>query len=141
PVLEAFLKNKKKGWALSAKVECSLLLCGMKQMQKLNKLHRKKDKVTDVISFPCYESFESSSLKKVKDLCLGDIVICVPQAKKQAPQFGIAWQVEMIYLFTHGFLHLCGWDHERSLKEEKKMNEWEAKLVSAILSKCHKEYL
>jgi rRNA maturation RNase YbeY len=74
-------------------------------MRKLNREHRGKNITTDVLSFP-------SSLEKGAFPHLGDIVISLPTAEKMAKKFGVSRRREVETLVIHGFLHLCGHDHE-----------------------------
>jgi probable rRNA maturation factor len=106
-------------------VEVSLVFVGDARMKNLNRTYRNIDKTTDVLSF-CYEdkkiSFNPPFLKE-KNLSplfnggsggiLGEIVISIPQAKKQARQRGYPLKRELSELFVHGILHLVGYDDER----------------------------
>jgi probable rRNA maturation factor len=74
-------------------------------MRKLNREHRGKNMTTDVLSFP-------SSTEKGAFPHLGDIVISLPTAEKMAKKFGVSRRREVETLVIHGFLHLCGKDHE-----------------------------
>jgi rRNA maturation RNase YbeY len=74
-------------------------------MRKLNREHRGKNMTTDVLSFP-------SSSEKGAFPHLGDIVISLPTAEKMAKKFGVSRRREVETLVIHGFLHLCGHDHE-----------------------------
>lgn len=74
-------------------------------MRKLNREHRGKNLTTDVLSFP-------SSAEKGAFPHLGDIVISLPTADKMAKKFGVSRRREVETLVIHGFLHLCGHDHE-----------------------------
>ena len=126
---------------LPTKVDVALLsinICGDARMKSLNKLHRGKDKTTDVLSFPA-----QGNLRKEKNLDwaspgvlpLGDLVISLPQASRQAKEFSVSLEEELVHLFFHGFLHLCGYDHEISLKEEKLMEKEEARLLEKFAKK------
>lgn len=105
-------------------LQVSLLVCGDARIRELNLGHRGKDKVTDVLSFPAHEDLRSSKYKE-SILFLGDLAICHPQTKRQAKTFKIGYFDEFIHLFFHGVIHLMGYDHEISLKEEKLMQKWE----------------
>ncbi len=113
-----------------SQLELSLTLCGKKRIRSLNRMYRKKDKITDVLSFPVYDSFLEKKLSGY--IGLGDIFICLDVAKTQAKEFKISVREELIHLFVHGFLHLLGYDHEISKKEEKKMFALESKLISQL---------
>ena len=75
-------------------------------MRKLNREHRGKNMTTDVLSFPA--SPEEGAFPH-----LGDIVISLPTAEKMAKKFGVSRRREVETLVIHGFLHLCGYDHEK----------------------------
>ena len=101
-----------------SKVELSIALVSDAQIKRLNKLYRNKDKPTDVLSFPIGE--------KVEDwLILGDIVISVDTAKRQAKELGHSLEEELKRLLVHGLVHLLGYDHELGGEEEKKFFELE----------------
>lgn len=74
-------------------------------MRKLNREHRGKNMTTDVLSFP-------SGAEKGAFPHLGDIVVSLPMADKMARKFGVSRRREVETLVIHGFLHLCGHDHE-----------------------------
>jgi probable rRNA maturation factor len=116
-------------------VGITLTLCGKAKIRTLNREYRNKDKATDVLSFGIYENLRLDSKPKEKSLPLmelGDLVICKEVARSQAREFGITYKQEIIHLSVHGFLHLLGYDHELSQKEEKIMEELEQSLVKNI---------
>lgn len=119
-------------------MEFSLTLCGRFKMQTLNREYRNKDQSTDVLSFPIHPTLRDKKLNEKLPrgaLNLGDIFICREIARRQSRRFGIDLEVEYIHLLVHGFLHLCGFDHERSKREEKEMFKWEKTLQIKILKK------
>jgi probable rRNA maturation factor len=79
-------------------------LCGDRAMRALNRDFRGHDEVTDVLSFPGAVSVEERHL--------GDVVVCVPQARRQAAARGETLEREMKTLLLHGVLHCLGHDHE-----------------------------
>lgn len=81
--------------------EVSVLVCGDARMRALNRTWRRKDRPTDVLSFPSDEPGH-----------LGDIAIDLPYAARQARARGHATAREVQILLAHGLLHLCGYDHE-----------------------------
>ncbi len=116
-------------------VSLVLTLCGRAKIKTLNREYRAKDKVTDVLSFGVHENLRPDLgpfPKNLPVLELGDIFICREVAKSQAKEFQISYEMEVIHQLVHGFLHLLGFDHEISLKEEKVMEKEEAKLVNKI---------
>jgi probable rRNA maturation factor len=77
-------------------------------MRELNRRWRGKSGTTDVLSFPSgQEEFE-----KGEGATLGDVVISVEQAARQAAEHGLDFEGEVAQLILHGLLHLCGYDHE-----------------------------
>lgn len=97
-----------------------------KTIKVINKKYRNKDKVTDVISFANRDN---------KDLyvpLLGEIYICLAQAKKQAAEYNHSLKRELCFLFTHGLLHLLGFDH-MSHKDEIEMMSLSKKIMSKVL--------
>jgi len=97
----------------------SLALVNKEEMQKLNKKFRKKNKPTDVLSFELREG-------KV----LGEIIICPEVVAENANKYGVSRKSEMLKVFVHGILHLCGYDHEKSEKEAEKMEQKQEKYLS-----------
>lgn len=90
-------------------------------MRELNRKWRGKRGTTDVLSFPSgQEEFEKS-----EGASLGDVVISVEQAARQAAEHGLDFEGEVRQLILHGLLHLCGYDHERDGGE---MNALELRL-------------
>jgi len=79
-------------------------------MRKLNRQHRGINKATDVLSFP-------SSPEKGEFNHVGDIVICLQTAEKKAKRLGVSRRRQVETLVIHGFLHLCGHDHEKDSGE------------------------
>lgn len=94
-----------------------------RKMRALNSEFRGKDKTTDVLSFPTgeREEFEFHFIEET----LGDVVISVEQAARQAKENGLTLEQEISQLILHGLLHLSGYDHETDSGE---MNRLELKL-------------
>ena len=99
----------------------SLAFVGKAEIKKLNKKFRNKNKATDVLSF---------ELKQ--NNILGEIVICPEVVKENAKKFGVTGKSEMLKVFVHGILHLCGYDHEKSEAEEKVMEAKQEKYLSKV---------
>ncbi|MBT3585230.1 MAG: rRNA maturation RNase YbeY [Halobacteriovoraceae bacterium] len=114
----------------------TLHLISSDQMQQLNKEHRSKDQTTDVLSFPVHDTLRPKEREANLPfpLQLGDIFIADEVAAKQAKEFDISYDMEVLHLLVHGLLHLCGYDHEVSDTEEKLMFELEDQLMSAVYS-------
>lgn len=91
-----------------------------RKMRELNKMFRGKNSTTDVLSFP----FEADEFEPDTQN-LGDIVISLEQASRQAAENCLSLEMEIKQLILHGLLHLCGFDHETDNGE---MNTLELKL-------------
>ena len=106
--------------------ELSLELVGDGRMRRLNRLYRQKDRTTDVLAFPMREADNPCPM------LLGDVVISVPTALRQASEAGRSLNDELAALLVHGVLHLCGYDHERSEREAARMHRREREILRAI---------
>jgi probable rRNA maturation factor len=92
-----------------------------RMMRELNWRWRGKRGTTDVLSFPAAQD----EFEKVGGLSLGDVVISVEQAARQAAEHSLSFETEVAQLILHGVLHLCGYDHETDAGE---MNRLELRL-------------
>lgn len=101
--------------------EIGLRLTDDSEIQTLNSQYRHQDKPTDVLAFAALE-VDSPHVTEMdtedEPLYLGDIIVSVDTARKQAIQQGHPLKTELAWLASHGFLHLVGWDHpdEESLQ-------------------------
>ncbi len=119
-----------KGKIFAKSCELSVVFTGDGPVRRLNRQYRGKDKTTDVLSFSLLEG-KKLSPGAGKKMVLGDVVISVPQAKRQAREAGKTLKSEAAMLLVHGILHLLGYDHG-SQREEKRM----FRLQTRILKKC-----
>jgi probable rRNA maturation factor len=106
--------------------ELSILLTDDTFIQTLNKEHRGKDTPTDVLAFPLDESDGTPSV--LDDALLGDVVISLDTAERQARRRKHDLFDEVSFLLAHGILHLVGYDHQTD-EEEAAMNAMTARLV------------
>ncbi len=90
-------------------------------MRELNRRWRGKEGTTDVLSFPAAQD----EFEKLEGFTLGDVVISVEQAARQATEHGLEFDEEVSQLVLHGLLHLCGYDHET---DDGEMNRLELRL-------------
>ncbi len=114
----------------------SLAFVGKAEIKKLNKKFRGKDKPTDVLSFELKDSAEKGYL--------GEIIICPDVVKENAKKYKVTVKSEMIKVFVHGILHLCGYDHpdyvedprqnrdEKTEKEAEEMENLQNKYLSKV---------
>lgn len=119
-----------------AKVEVSLALVDDAVIRQLNKRWRRKDKSTDVLSFPMLEIPTADIYKasKAAPVLLGDIVVSVPTANRQAKAHKKMPIDEMTTLVAHGLLHLLGFDH-KSDDQEREMDAYVRVLEAAATNK------
>lgn len=110
--------------------ELSILITGDKEIHELNRRYLKRDKPTNVLAFPM-----NTGNNKVKSGMVGDIVISVDTAKREALEMGITMSQRSCELLVHGLTHLMGYDHEISEKEEKRMQKEEKRLLAVIMEK------
>ena len=108
----------KKYQFLNKKVSLSLLLSNNKNIKKLNKNFRNKNKSTDILSFPL-----NRKIKISKNIYLGDIIISYNYLDKYKSQDLKLFKEKVIKLFIHGFLHLLGFDHRKNNDYYKMLRE------------------
>ncbi|MCC6932764.1 MAG: rRNA maturation RNase YbeY [Deltaproteobacteria bacterium] len=109
--------------------ELSIVFCNDKEIAVLNKQYRNKAKATDVLSFSLRENSKDSMISYI----LGDIVISVDSAKRQAREKKLSAKEELLRLLIHGFLHLLGYDHENvSIKKARAMQKKEDELLNSL---------
>ena len=92
--------------------EISFLLTDDKRIHQLNKVYRDKDRPTDVLAF----AMQEGELAELAGGVLGDVIVSVPTARKQADERGASVLEEVTMLLAHGLLHLLGWDHQTAAR-------------------------
>lgn len=106
----------------------SVLLVDDNQIRHLNDQYRHKNAPTNVLSFPFSDGADDSLIQlPIKEL--GDIIISVETAMREADEYSISFDERMTWLMVHGMLHLLGYDHERSKQDEKVMFAKEKELL------------
>ncbi|KIL44445.1 rRNA maturation RNase YbeY [Jeotgalibacillus soli] len=114
-----FAANKE---GIPADSECSVTFVTSERIKEINREYRQKDQPTDVISFAMEEEGEGEvRIVGGEDIprMLGDIIISVEVARKQATEYDHSFSRELGFLALHGFLHLLGYDHIDKKDEEK----------------------
>jgi probable rRNA maturation factor len=100
---------------------------------EINAEYRNKKKVTDVLSFPMQENLRTGEYDSfMPEIELGDLFVCKSVCEVQAIKFKLTYMEEFLHLAAHGFLHVCGFDHEISDIEEKIMEDTEEKILLKI---------
>ena len=115
-------------WLQQPDAELSVLLTDDLQIQELNRTYRQKDRPTDVLAFAMAEGEGMPHVSAMT--LLGDVVISLPTASRQATAQGHTGLEEVTHLLAHGLLHLLGYDHE-SDEEEREMTALTRQLVVA----------
>ena len=119
----------KKYRFLNKKISLTLLLSNNKNIKKLNKNFRNKNKPTDILSFPFKNKTEIS-----KETYIGDIIISYNFINKPKSQKKKVFEDKLIKVFIHGFLHLLGFDHLKN-KAYSKMLKEENLIYQSVTSK------
>ncbi len=112
--------------------ELSVTLVDDDMIKEINNRHREVDKPTDVLSFPMGEDGKYDINPETGAKILGDIVISVQRAVKQAHMYGHSFRREIGYLTVHAMLHLLGYDHEDMGIEAVKMREKEETIMGLL---------
>jgi probable rRNA maturation factor len=100
------------------------------QIIEINDEYRNKKKITDVLSFPMQENIRMNDYDSfMQEIELGDLFVCKSVCEEQSVEFKLTYIEEFLHLVTHGFLHVCGYDHEISDIEEKLMESLEEKIL------------
>lgn len=130
-VSKGLMEKTARAFYKAAKIQqplpVSVAIIGSREMRKYNRLYRKKDCATDVLSFPAPDArFQIPQEEK----SFGEILICYPLAKKQARRehHGVAEEIQT--LFIHGLAHTFGFDHHNK-KSAEKMRLFEEKVLRA----------
>ena len=113
------------------KISFSVMLSNNPKIKKLNFFYRKKNKPTDILSFPLDQKTKIS-----KNTYLGDIIISYNYIDKPRSQDLKLFKEKVIKIFIHGFLHLLGFDHKKN-KEYSKMLKEENLLFKSVQSKIN----
>ena len=121
----------KKFQFIKKKIYLTLLLSNNRNIKKLNKKFRNKNKHTDILSFPFHQKS-----KKLNEIYLGDIIISFNYMNKPKNLSNYQFKEKVSKIFIHGFLHLLGFDHVKKnnyinmLKEEEKIFKSIKKCIS-----------
>ena len=123
------LKNLPKKYILkNKKTIITVLLSGNSKIKKLNKVFRKKNMPTDILSFPIKKSIDN------KLFYLGDIIISFEFMNRPKTIKLLEFKKKVIKIFIHGFLHLNGFDHKKN-KDFNKMQKEENKIYNLVKNK------
>ncbi len=128
-IFNKILKNLPTGYiSKNKKIIITVLLSNNFKIKKLNKVFRKKNKATDVLSFPIRKSIDKNFFY------LGDIVISYEFMNKPITTSLVQFKKKVAKIFIHGFLHLAGFDHKKK-RDFNKMQKEELKLYNLVKNK------
>ncbi|MBI5230196.1 MAG: rRNA maturation RNase YbeY [Candidatus Magasanikbacteria bacterium] len=113
-----------------------IILAGDKKMCSLNSIYRHQHKTTDVLSFPALDvppRAHQLGYTSAQDdpFYLGEIVLCIPQLRRQARAYGVPFKTETARMTIHGFLHLWGYDHIKP-RDARVMMPLQEKILNEI---------
>lgn len=114
-----------------AKAELDLSLVGATRIRQLNRKFRKKDSVTDVLSFP----IDAAAPKGARPWCLGEIVVATPVAQRQALRARRSLTQQILRLAVHGLVHLRGLDHELGPRQARNFEKLETHYLQYLAKK------
>jgi len=130
-ILLSVLQKTAEVYEISPHTEVSLVLASDEYIHALNREYRNKDCSTDVLSFALNEGEEPVVIDGPEEVLLGDIIISIDTATRQAIEYGHSLERELAYLTVHGILHLLGYDH--MTEEEKQEMRREEEHVLSLL--------
>lgn len=133
-------KAFKGEYSSNVPLSAEIIFVSSDEIRDLNKKHRNKDAVTDVLSFPALDGIRGKKIKKQDfpydmeedgTLFIGSIVICEQRAHEQAEEYGHSYTRELHYLVVHGLCHLLGYDHEDEA-DKAEMREKEERILGKM---------
>ena len=133
-IFEEIFKKTIITLGLNDNVSVSVIFVSDKKIHQINKEYRNIDRPTDVISF-ALSDYQGDNDYVAEEL--GDIFISVDAAKRQAKEYEHSEKREICFLFTHGLLHLNGFDHQTK-EEEKEMIKYQKMILDDIVSENDK---
>ncbi|SFL32489.1 rRNA maturation RNase YbeY [Pelosinus propionicus] len=110
-IVRSVLNKTAEVYGIEPHTEVSVVLADDDYIHQLNRQYRGKDCSTDVLSFALNEGEEPQIVNGPEEILLGDIIISLETAARQAEEYGHSLERELAYLTTHGILHLLGYDH------------------------------
>ena len=135
-LLKAVLLEGARQEKVAPDAELEVVLTTDEEIHLLNRDYRGKDRPTDVLSFAWSESEESFP---GEEEMLGQIIISMDTAKRQAEEYGHSLVRELAFLGVHGFLHLMGYDHEKGAEEERQMKARQEEILEVLKISREKE--
>ena len=115
-------------------VEVSVTFTDDSEIREMNRKFRGIDRATDVLSFPLFDYSGESEEPPVDEFMgmLGDIVLSLETAKRQAEEYGHSFEREAAFLCVHSMLHLLGYDHETGEEDEAEMRQRQTAILEGM---------
>ena len=134
--LRSLVKQSLAAHGIDAQVELSLLITDDATVRELNKIYRRKDKPTDVLSFALEADRHGNAaagfvMPPGEVVHLGEVIVSYPKAVEQAAERKHPVEDELSLLVVHGVLHLLGYDHDKPARE-REMRSLEQRVLSAV---------
>ena len=112
--------------------EIEVISVSENEIRELNNSERNIDKITDVLSFPMFNSADEATADEAGSVFLGSMVICKERALQQAEEYGHSIEREVAFLAVHSTLHLLGYDHELGKEQEIEMFDKQEQILKGI---------
>ncbi len=130
-IVTSVLHKAAEVYGLAESTEVSVVLADDEYIRQLNHQYRGKDCSTDVLSFALNEGEEPDIVDGPDEILLGDIIISLETAVRQAEEYNHSLERELAFLTVHGMLHLLGYDHEKE-EDRCKMRSEEEHILSLL---------
>lgn len=130
-IVRSVLQKTAEVYDIEPHTEVSIVLGNDEYIHALNLAYRGKDCPTDVLSFALNEGDEPEVIDGPEEVLLGDIIISLETATRQAAEYGHSLERELAYLTVHGILHLLGYDHMTE-EEKQEMRQEEEHILSLL---------
>ncbi len=114
-VISDTLKKSELKFLNNKKISISFAFVGKKEIRRLNKIYRRKDKITDILSFCEYQSISWLKKEKKDAIFLGELVICFDDIKDYTKREKLDARKELAKIISHGVLHLLGFKHSKKM--------------------------
>lgn len=108
--------------------ELSVVFANDETLHELNRAYRNKDRPTNVLAFPQQPIADGGP----SAILLGDVVVSLPTAVREAETLGQPLESRVVYLLVHGLLHLLGYDHEQGAVERQRMETLEQEILAYL---------
>jgi probable rRNA maturation factor len=114
-VIRATLQNAAYDFLEKKHVSVNVVFVSREEIQQLNRTVRRRNKVTDVLSFPNYANKTEMAEDIFEDIFLGELIICYDYIVASAIEDKVSLEQEMAYIISHGILHLLGFRHSEKM--------------------------